>query len=144
MPLTTVTTEKGDVWALITLSSPGGLNKLGSETLIPLLQEVRTNLSDGCRCLGITGFGDSFAVGADLKEIGGLTPATAREFSDLGNSIFRLLENSDAMVESRNETVELDREMVKLTENTLSYQALLQAMSKRGDIIKMAVKEGRQ
>jgi len=79
-------------------SSPGGLNKLGTDTLIPLLAEIRTNLSDGCRCLGITGVGDSFAVGADLKEIYSLTPATAREFSDLGNSIFRLLENSEALV----------------------------------------------
>jgi len=93
-----VTTERGEGWALITLSSPAGLNKLGTETLIPLLEEVRTSLTDGCRCLGITGEGDSFAVGADLKEIGSLTPVTAREFSDLGNSIFRLLEKSDTMV----------------------------------------------
>ena len=106
MSLTIVTTQKGDGWALITLSSPGsspdstsgGLNKLGSDTLIPLLEEIRTNLSDGCRCLGITGEGNSFAVGADLKEIGRLTPASARKFSDLGNSMFRLLENTDAMV----------------------------------------------
>jgi enoyl-CoA hydratase len=93
-----VTTERGDNWALLTLSTPAGLNKLGTDTLIPLLKEIRTNLSYGCRCLGITGEGDSFAVGADLREIGGLTPATAREFSDLGNSIFRLLENSDTIV----------------------------------------------
>jgi enoyl-CoA hydratase len=93
-----VNTERGDGWALLTLSSPAGLNKLGSDTLIPMLEEIRTNLLDGCQCMGITGVGDSFAVGADLKEIGSLTPATAREFSDLGNSIFRLLENSDAMV----------------------------------------------
>lgn len=93
-----MTTQKGDGWALITLSSPAGLNKLGTGTLIPLLSEVRKNLSGGCRCLGITGAGGSFAVGADLKEIGGLTSAAAREFSDLGNSIFRLLENADTMV----------------------------------------------
>lgn len=98
MPLTTLTTEKGNGWALIILSSPSGLNKLGTDTLIRLFDEIRTNLSDGCRCLGITGVGGSFAVGADLREIGELTPATAREFSDLGNSIFRLLENSDTMV----------------------------------------------
>lgn len=98
MPLTTVATEKGDGWALLSLSSPAGLNKLGSDTLIPMLEEIRTNLFDGCQCLGITGVGDSFAVGADLNEIDGLTPATAREFSDLGNSIFRLLENSDTMI----------------------------------------------
>ena len=33
-----------------------------------------------------------------MREIGGLTPATARKFSDLGNSIFRLLENTDTMI----------------------------------------------
>jgi enoyl-CoA hydratase len=98
LPLTTVTTERGDSWALLTLSSPAGLNKLGTDTLISLLKEIRANLSYGCRCLGITGEGDSFAVGADLREIGGLTPATARQFSDLGNSIFRLLENSDTII----------------------------------------------
>lgn len=98
MPLTTVNTERGDGWALLTLSSPAGLNKLGSDTLILLLKEIRANLSDGCLCLGITDKGDSFAVGADLREISSLTPATAREFSDLGNSIFRLLENSDTIV----------------------------------------------
>ncbi len=98
MPSTTVTTNRGDEWVLLNLSSPAGLNKLGSDTLISLLEEIQTNLSDGCRCLGITGEGDSFAVGADLREIGALTPATAREFSDLGNSIFRLLENSDTMI----------------------------------------------
>ena len=93
-----MTIKKGDGWALITLSSPAGLNKLGTDTLIPLRAEIRANLSNGCRCLGITGVGDSFAVGADLREIGGLTSATAREFSDLGNSIFRLLENADTMI----------------------------------------------
>ncbi len=93
-----MTTQKGDGWALIELSSSAGLNKLGTDTLVPLLAEIRVNLSNGCRCLGITGIGESFAVGADLREIGGLTPATAREFSDLGNSIFRLLENADTMV----------------------------------------------
>ena len=98
MPLTNVTTQKGDGWALIELSSSAGLNKLGTDTLVPLLAEIRINLSNGCRCLGITGVGESFAVGADLREIGGLTPATARKFSDLGNSIFRLLENADTMV----------------------------------------------
>ena len=98
MPATFVTKEKGDGWVLITLTSPAGLNKLGSDTLVPLLEEIRGSLSEGCRCMGITGKGDSFAVGADLREIGGLTPVTARNFSDLGNSIFRLLENSDAMI----------------------------------------------
>lgn len=98
MPLTSVTREKGDGWDLITLSSPAGLNKLGSDTLVPLQEQITSAISGGCRCLGITGTGGSFAVGADLREIGSLTPATARRFSDLGNSIFRTLECADVMV----------------------------------------------
>lgn len=98
MPATFVSTQRGDGWALVTLSSPAGLNKLGSDTLVPLLEEVNANLSAGCRCLGITGNGNSFAVGADLREIGELTPSTAWKFSTLGNDLFRLLENPDTMV----------------------------------------------
>ncbi|MEE8058571.1 MAG: flagellar basal body rod protein FlgB [Pseudomonadales bacterium] len=59
-------------------------------------------------------------------------------------SLKMALHDSDAMVVTTNEAVELDREMVELTENTLRYQALLQAMGKRGEIIKMAVVEGRR
>ena len=98
MPATLVTSERGDGWAIVSLSSPAGLNKLGSDTLVSLQDEIRLNLSEKPRCLAITGKGDSFAVGADLREIGELTPASAREFSGLGNSIFRTLENTDTVV----------------------------------------------
>ena len=64
--------------------------------------------------------------------------------TDRINSLKASLHESDSMVVSQQEPVELDREMIRLTENTLRYQALLQASSKRGDIIKMAVREGRQ
>ena len=37
-------------------------------------------------------------MGADLREIGSLTPAKARKFSDLGNTLFRILEDADTMV----------------------------------------------
>lgn len=53
------------------------------------------------------------------------------------------LESGETVVES-GRAVELDEEMVHLTENTLLYQALLQASSKRGDLISMAVNEGRK
>lgn len=88
----------GDGWAIITLFSPAGFNKLGSETLQPLYEGVQSSLSSGIRCLGITGEGGSFAVGADLNEIGNLAPSTARDFSAQGNRIFRLLERSDTAV----------------------------------------------
>lgn len=55
-----------------------------------------------------------------------------------------MMQNGDAMVVTENQSVELDREMVQLTENTLRYRALLEAASKRGELIRMAVKEGRR
>lgn len=60
------------------------------------------------------------------------------------NWVKDIMNGNDAMIVTQNQTVELDREMVHLTENTLRYQALLQASSKRGELIRMAVKEGRQ
>ena len=38
--------------------------------------------------------------------------------------------------------VELDQEMAKLTDNLLRYQALLEGMSKRSAVLKMAIKGG--
>ncbi len=99
MPVTNVTRQTGEGWSLLKLSSPDGLNKLGSETLESLYGELVTILSGGdCRCLAIVGEGRSFAVGADLREVGQLTPESARSFSDLGNRVFRLIESSEAVV----------------------------------------------
>lgn len=53
------------------------------------------------------------------------------------------IRTGDAVYET-GQPVELDEEMVHLTENTILYQALLQASSKRGDLISMAVNEGRK
>lgn len=85
--------------ATVRLSTPGGLNKLGTSTLEPLRDRIFEILTDpGLRCLALIGEGGSFAVGADLREVWRLDPAGARAFSDLGNSIFRALENSSAVV----------------------------------------------
>jgi enoyl-CoA hydratase/carnithine racemase len=64
-----------------------------------LYGEIREVLSEGgCRCLGITGEGRSFAVGADLEEVSRLTPPSAKTLSDLANGTFRLLEGADFAV----------------------------------------------
>lgn len=39
------------------------------------------------------------------------------------------------------QVVQLDEEMVNLTETVLYYRALLEAQSKRGDILRMAIRE---
>jgi flagellar basal-body rod protein FlgB len=49
-----------------------------------------------------------------------------------------------SMVVSENEPVELDREMVRLSENTLWYQAILKVASKHGELLRLAVNGGRQ
>lgn len=41
------------------------------------------------------------------------------------------------------QTVQLDQEMVALTENVVRYQAILGALDKRGALLKMAIREGR-
>ena len=37
--------------------------------------------------------------------------------------------------------VEIDMEMVNLTENVLYYRAILEGLSKRGDVLRMAIRE---
>ena len=69
-------------------------------------------------------------------------PAASNTFlQDRIDWVKNVMHNSDTLVITENETVELDREMVHLTENTLRYQALLQAAGKSGEIIKMAQKK---
>lgn len=41
-------------------------------------------------------------------------------------------------------TVELDQEMLKMTENVLRYQALLSALEKRGSIMRLAISGSRE
>lgn len=58
-------------------------------------------------------------------------------------SLKAFVDEGHAVVPSGGEEVSLDKEMVMLTENVLRYQALLDALSKRGSIMQMAIKEGR-
>lgn len=53
------------------------------------------------------------------------------------------LAQGDLINATENNGVEFDVEMAKLAENVLRYQALLEGLSKRGSVIKMAVSEGR-
>ncbi len=71
--------------------------------------------------------------------------STDNDLSSVKQNIasFREQLSTNEFVSSSSQSVELDQEVVALTENTLRYQALLTASSKRGDIIKMAIREGR-
>lgn len=54
------------------------------------------------------------------------------------------LQEAEQFTVTENEVVELDKEMVRLAENTLRYQALLKAASKQGAVLSMAINGGRQ
>jgi len=88
-----VKSARGEGWAVVRLSSPDGLIRLGAATLRSLKGEVEGILSGDSRCLGILGEGRSFAVGADLGEMALLSPRSAGALSDLANGVIRLLEN---------------------------------------------------
>ena len=66
--------------------------------------------------------------------------ALEKEFQNIKASI----DEGHAVVQSDSEKVELDREMIDLTKNVIRYRAILEALSKRGAVLKMAIKEGRQ
>ena len=58
-------------------------------------------------------------------------------------SLRKQLNQGHGLIDSIGGEVQLDQEMIELTENVLRYRALLEANGKRGDILKMAIKEGR-
>lgn len=76
--------------ALIRIHRPAARNSLSMETL----GELDSGVSDltarpDISALIITGTGDVFTSGADIRELRALTPATAREFSVLGQLVFQ-------------------------------------------------------
>ncbi|MGD8560459.1 MAG: flagellar basal body rod protein FlgB [Gammaproteobacteria bacterium] len=57
------------------------------------------------------------------------------------NELSRAIDSGEVIEQSSTSKVELDVEMAKLTENVIRYRALLEGLSKRGSIIKMAVSQ---
>jgi enoyl-CoA hydratase len=77
---------------VIRLNRPAERNPLSVATLAELTQLVsalspRTDIS----ALIFTGTGDAFAAGADIRELSALTPQTASEFAQRGQSLMQLI-----------------------------------------------------
>ena len=51
----------------------------------------------------------------------------------------QVINEGSVIEQSGQPQVELDVEMVEMTENVIRYRALLEGLSKRGDLIKMAI-----
>ena len=79
----------------ISINRPKALNALNTETLLELdkiLDEVKNR--EDIYALIITGEGEkAFVAGADIVEMKDMDLNAARKFSNLGNSVFRKLEN---------------------------------------------------
>lgn len=78
MTYRTITLDRADGVATLTLNRPQSLNAISTELLIELIDAFDSIESDGTRALLITGAGRGFSSGADLAA-GGLAPGDLGE-----------------------------------------------------------------
>ena len=83
---------------VLTFTDEDTLNSLSSEVLSELsaaIDQVESAVSvdRSIRSLILTGAGKAFIAGADISEMNKKSPVEASEFSRLGNSVFKKLEN---------------------------------------------------
>lgn len=81
--------------AVITFERPEIKNPL-SIAVLSLLEEKLINLNNSAECTRIvfTGTGNTFAAGANLRQVAALNPETALEFGRFGQRVFGLIRNS--------------------------------------------------
>ncbi|HLM59052.1 MAG TPA: enoyl-CoA hydratase/isomerase family protein [Pyrinomonadaceae bacterium] len=89
-----VVEERGHV-AVIRLNRPAARNPLSAATLDEL-ERAFSGLSarSGVSAVVLTGAGDVFASGADIRELQRLTPGEAVEFSLRGQRLFQTIEDA--------------------------------------------------
>jgi enoyl-CoA hydratase len=88
--------NQGAVWTL-TLNRPEVLNALSAQVLEELnqaLSEISEKSFQAAKVLILTGAGEkAFVAGADIKEINQLGVDSAERFAEMGQAVFRRLEN---------------------------------------------------
>lgn len=65
----------------------------------------------------------------------------AADIDDEMKALQKKVDEGSLVKAQPDQLVEVDEEMVNLTETVLYYRALLEAQSKRGDIMRMAIRE---
>ncbi|HDM67111.1 MAG TPA: crotonase [Thermoplasmatales archaeon] len=86
--------EKENHIAWITIDRPP-VNALNKETLLELREVVeKLEREEDVRVAVITGAGKAFIAGADIKEMQDMTTLEAKEFAELGHSVFKAIRNS--------------------------------------------------
>ena len=89
-----VLVDRHDAVAVVTVDRQESLNALDVETLTEVRDRLRELAGDdSARVVVLSGAGErAFVAGADIKYMGGLGPAEAREWGALGHEAARLLE----------------------------------------------------
>ncbi|QLG48610.1 enoyl-CoA hydratase/isomerase family protein [Natrinema halophilum] len=82
---------EGDV-ATLTVDRPDALNALNVATLEAMGEAIEEAATDGARALVLTGAGDSFIAGADIKYMRDLSAEAAQEWGELGHDVTDALE----------------------------------------------------
>ena len=84
--------------ATLTINRPSNLNALNQQTLEEIEAAV-LSIGKDVRALIITGSGEkAFVAGADIKEMKDKTALEAREFSIIGNRVFKTVDDLDIPV----------------------------------------------
>jgi len=92
--LKTVRLTIEDRIAIITMDRPEALNALNSKVLSDLNEIIfQVEKDESVSAVIITGEGKAFVAGADIREMLGKNPIEAREFTQLGQAVFRKIEN---------------------------------------------------
>ncbi|NWF50565.1 MAG: enoyl-CoA hydratase/isomerase family protein [Ignavibacteriaceae bacterium] len=86
--------------AVIKINRPDKLNALNRETLEEIQSAIISlNESEDIFVIILTGAGEkAFVAGADIKELNALDVISAKAFSEFGQSVFNLIENSEKPV----------------------------------------------
>jgi enoyl-CoA hydratase len=99
MEFKNIVIEKKDAVGIIKMNRPESLNALNIETLGEIRDAVTSlNTDDDVKVLIFTGEGKAFIAGADIKQMKDVNEDEAREFCNLGQKIFDIIENLDKPV----------------------------------------------
>src|SRR6476659_9401623 len=78
---------------VIRFNRPEIRNPLSSDVIVGLSKLLGLVASSSASRIIFTGSGAAFASGADLREIGNLTPSNVREFAERGQSLMKRIED---------------------------------------------------
>ncbi|MFT6102048.1 MAG: flagellar basal-body rod protein FlgB [Candidatus Endobugula sp.] len=84
--------------------------------------------------------GVSFEQHLDKLSLSAASPSEKQSLTDAMSNLKGIIQEKNSLIFSTGNKVELDKEMVQLTENVLKFRALLEANSRRGDIMSLAIK----